>query len=319
MGIIRKLLTYSFCRYADEYNSTILGPPESAFFECIRYIWSQNWSHEHSLVQLVLFVGKGMDSGLPSPSFVIILDRCMKNCGKLLALCEGSGATARPHLKTHKCANVAEIQVGGDKTKPVAVSTVAELRYFAEKGFRDVLYAVPYEPSKESAIAKVQEANPGLKLSLYADCREGMDLISSYTAKRSGSCMPVYFAVDTPGYGREGADPTSDDAVQLACDLADGTAYPNLRLEGMYSHSGNAYNSPEEARSIAARELWGMVEFCQRMAAAGARLPPARISIGSTPSFAKIAIEDLREAQKALSAIEWGSSQASKPGGVALG
>jgi len=58
-----------------------------------------------------------------------------------------SGVIFRPHVKTHKTEEVARLQHGGS-IGPITVSTLAEGEFFADRGWRDITYAVPIAPEK---------------------------------------------------------------------------------------------------------------------------------------------------------------------------
>ena len=84
---------------------------------------------------------------LKTPSLVLDPERVRRNAGRMAARVRRLGARLRPHVKTHKCAEVARLQTRGH-TGALTVSTLAEARGFAARGFRDLTYAVPVEPGK---------------------------------------------------------------------------------------------------------------------------------------------------------------------------
>ena len=57
------------------------------------------------------------------------------------------GCHLRPHFKTVKTLEAAEIASGGSR-RCLTVSTLAEARFLADGGFDDLLYAVPLTPDK---------------------------------------------------------------------------------------------------------------------------------------------------------------------------
>src|SRR5947209_12506843 len=87
-----------------------------------------------------------------TPSLVLDIERVRSNAERMSARIKNFGASLRPHVKTHKCVEVARIQTQG-RAGGITVSTLAEARAFAAHGFRDITYAVPIEPGKfEEAI-----------------------------------------------------------------------------------------------------------------------------------------------------------------------
>src|SRR5215207_7931973 len=84
---------------------------------------------------------------IKTPSLVLDVERVRRNAERMSGRIKGLGAALRPHVKTHKCVEVARIQTGG-QPGGVTVSTLAEARAFAAGGFTDITYAVPIEPGK---------------------------------------------------------------------------------------------------------------------------------------------------------------------------
>jgi D-serine deaminase-like pyridoxal phosphate-dependent protein len=75
------------------------------------------------------------------------------------------GADLRPHIKTHKCIEVARIQTAGH-SGAVTISTLAEARAFAANGFSKITYAVPIESGKFNEAIEISR---DCELSLITD------------------------------------------------------------------------------------------------------------------------------------------------------
>src|SRR4051794_445633 len=84
---------------------------------------------------------------IKTPSLVLDAGRVRRNAERMSARVRELGASLRPHVKTHKCVEVARIQTEGG-AGGITVSTLAEARAFAAHGFGDITYAVPIEPGK---------------------------------------------------------------------------------------------------------------------------------------------------------------------------
>src|SRR5215216_5078750 len=84
---------------------------------------------------------------IKTPSLVLDVERVRSNAARMSERIKGLGASLRPHVKTHKCVEVARIQTEG-RSGGITVSTLAEARAFAAHGFKDITYAVPIEPGK---------------------------------------------------------------------------------------------------------------------------------------------------------------------------
>lgn len=84
---------------------------------------------------------------LKTPSLVLDVAKVKRNAAEMSQRIRQFGADLRPHIKTHKCIEVARIQTAGH-FGAVTVSTLAEARAFAANGFSKITYAVPIEPGK---------------------------------------------------------------------------------------------------------------------------------------------------------------------------
>ena len=119
---------------------------------------------------------------LKTPALLLDAGKVRRNAERMSARVRGLGARLRPHVKTHKCAEVARIQTRG-QTGALTVSTLAEARGFAARGFRDLTYAVPVEPGKfEEALALARECE---RLALLTDDPEIPPLLDR-AARRAG-------------------------------------------------------------------------------------------------------------------------------------
>ena len=91
---------------------------------------------------------------IKTPSLVLDVERVRRNAARMAERVRGLGARLRPHVKTHKCVEVARLQTAGH-AGGLTVSTLAEARAFAAHGFRDITYAVPVEPGKFAEAAEL--------------------------------------------------------------------------------------------------------------------------------------------------------------------
>ena len=61
----------------------------------------------------------------------------------------------RPHMKTHKTLEIGELMA--PSKKKISVSTLAELEFFANGGFDDILFAIPITEDKFKRVKAVHE------------------------------------------------------------------------------------------------------------------------------------------------------------------
>lgn len=217
---------------------------------------------------------------IKTPSLVLDVGRVRRNAESMSARIRGLGASLRPHVKTHKCVEVARIQTEG-AAGGITVSTLAEARAFAAAGFTDITYAVPVEPGKfDEAIelAKLCE-----RFLLITD-DVGIPPLLDEAARRAGVTLDLFLKVDC-GYHRCGVEPERPEALEIPRAVESAR---NLRFAGVLTHAGHSYHarSPEEVLDIARRERDVMTEFAGRLRSDGVRVPT--VSVGSTPTATSV-------------------------------
>lgn len=214
-------------------------------------------------------------SQLPTPALLLDLEVMEANVTRMAERADALGVALRPHLKTHKCVEIAERQraLGA---RGVTVATLAEARTFVAHGFDDLTWAFPVILTR---MAEVRELAAQATMRLVVDSREAVDALIGL-----GVPLHVWLKVDC-GYHRAGVDPGGELVVTLARAI-DGA--PHLTFDGILSHSGHAYRGPTRAEVVAAavEERETMVRCAERLRAAGIGVPA--VSVGSTPSMAVI-------------------------------
>ncbi len=217
---------------------------------------------------------------IKTPSLVLDAGRVRRNAERMSERVRRLGATLRPHVKTHKCVEVARVQTEGGPAR-VTVSTLAEARAFAAHGFTDITYAVPIEPGKfEEAMELARLCE---RFSLITDDASVPPLLDE-AARRAGLTLELFLKVDC-GYHRCGVEPDTPEALEIPR-LIDGAR--NLRFAGLLTHAGHSYHarSREELLAIARRERDVMAELAARLRADGVEVPT--VSVGSTPTMTHV-------------------------------
>ena len=208
----------------------------------------------------------------------LILDRSVlaRNCAAMAARMKRHGVRLRPHVKTAKAARVAEIATAG-QFGGITVSTLAEARYFAAQGYRDITYAVGMVPAKLDEAAALQR--DGVRLSLITDNLDAAAGLAA-RAKELGVSVPILIEVDTGG-ARAGVAPDSDELIALGRTIDAASA---LSLEGVLTHAGQSYHCQgvAEIEAVAEAERAGITAAAARLRDAG--LPCPVVSAGSTPT-----------------------------------
>jgi D-serine deaminase-like pyridoxal phosphate-dependent protein len=214
---------------------------------------------------------------LPTPCALVDLDRLERNCKKMGEKIARLGAKLRPHVKTHKCAEIAKLQTRGH-FGGITVSMLAEARAFSSAGFRDITYAVPIAPSRLADAAGLLRT--GVRLSLLLDSAAMLREIEK-CAGAQGNRFPVFLKVDC-GYRRAGVNPARAESVELAASMA---SSPHIEFAGLLTHAGHAYRARdrEEAAEVAWQERTEVARFAAQLREAGVNVP--EVSVGSTPTM----------------------------------
>ena len=186
----------------------------------------------------------------------------------------------RPHIKTHKCVEVARIQTAGHDGA-INVSTLAEARAFSKHGFSDITYAVPIEQGKFDEAIEILRG--GVKLNLLTDDAETVQGLNE-AAGKAGVKFHGFLKVDC-GYHRCGVEPRATAAIEIPRQITDGV---NLYFAGILTHAGHSYHagSKEEILKIARHERDCMTELADKLRDDGIEVPT--VSIGSTPTMSLV-------------------------------
>lgn len=205
---------------------------------------------------------------LPTPCATVDITVLERNLHAMAALASQGGKRLRPHLKTHKCIEIARRQreLGACA---VTVAKLSEAEVFVEAGFEDVLIAnLIVGDAKLDRLARLACK---ARVTVGVDSEAVLDGLMR-SAARAPSPIGVYIEVDT-GHHRTGVRRHAT-AARLAsrCQAADG-----LDLRGVYTHEGHLYKSePERLADTCLQVVDIMAEY--------ARICDVEtISVGSTP------------------------------------
>ena len=216
---------------------------------------------------------------LKTPSLVLDIVKVKRNAERMTRKVKQFGADLRPHIKTHKCIEVARMQTAGH-SGAVTLSTLAEARAFAANGFPKITYAIPIEPGKfDEAIDISREC----ELSLLTDDVEVPDQLND-AARRANVHLDLFLKVDC-GYHRCGVEPTNPDAIEIPRRISNAS---NLRFAGILTHAGHSYNCQTKAEvlALARHERDLMADFAETLRADVGTVPI--VSIGSTPTITTV-------------------------------
>ncbi len=212
-----------------------------------------------------------------TPALLLDIDILKRNIANMATRARRLGVTLRPHIKTHKCFEIARLQRESG-AQGITVSTLTEGDFFARAGFDDITYAVPLEPGKiQHALALARDISLGVMVDDLA-VAEMLDRAAGVERQR----VVTWLKVDC-GYHRAGVDPTSVYALQLAQAIAEAE---HLDFAGLLTHAGHAYKAVavSEIQAIADEERQILTRFAEQLRTRGIQVPV--LSVGSTPTMA---------------------------------
>jgi D-serine deaminase-like pyridoxal phosphate-dependent protein len=209
---------------------------------------------------------------IDTPALLLDAKKLERNCRRMRSIVHGHGVALRPHVKTAKSVEVAQVALDAP-TGAITVSTLREAEYFFDHGFRDILYAVGMAPGKLRRV--VDLIKRGARVSAIVDSVEAGTSIARAVAS-SGVRIPTLIEIDSDGH-RAGVTP--EDPRLLAIAEALGGS-----LQGVMTHAGDSYNceSTDAIKRVAERERAAVVRAAQRLREAGHRCDV--VSVGSTPT-----------------------------------
>ncbi len=217
---------------------------------------------------------------LKTPSLVLDANRMRRNAERIMARAKSLNVVLRPHVKTHKCVEIARLQTAGN-AGGIMVSTLAEADHFLKNGFTDLTYGVPIETGK--FVEAIRLAKACERFSILTDHAETAESLNE-AARNENIKLDVFVKIDC-GYHRCGVEPHAPEAVAIPRLISDSS---NLNFAGILTHAGHSYHarSPEELLAIARSERDSMSELAQRLKDKNLDVPT--VSIGSTPTMSQI-------------------------------
>ena len=215
-------------------------------------------------------------SQLNTPCLVLDTSRLASNISRMKSHLHALDVSLRPHMKTSKCAEVGQVIFDGN-AGPITVSTLREAEFFADAGYRDILYGVSITPHKLARVKALMDR--GVKVSLILDSLDAAARVCGWAATE-GAVLTLLIEIDCDGH-RAGLVPDDPHVLELAKFLA---TSEHADFRGFMTHGGESYNcrSVDEIRAHAALERDAVVSCAQKVRAEGIDCPV--VSVGSTPT-----------------------------------
>jgi D-serine deaminase-like pyridoxal phosphate-dependent protein len=215
------------------------------------------------------------ESSLATPCILLFPDRIEENIRRMIAIAGGAGRV-RPHVKTHKIAEVVQLQLN-QGIQQFKCATIAEAVMVAEAGGKDILLSYPlFGPALEMWFELIRRF-PGTRLSVTVDSETAIDRITAH-ALDTGMKVDLFVDLDN-GMHRTGIAP--EKALPLIRSIAKNS---NLRFRGLHIYDGHIHEAdPEQRRAHCERDFEPVTRLVDQMEKEG--IGAAELACGGTPTF----------------------------------
>jgi D-serine deaminase-like pyridoxal phosphate-dependent protein len=177
-----------------------------------------------------------------TPYLAVDVDILDRNLAAMAAAARAAGTRLRPHVKTHKCVEIARRQVALSGAG-ITVATVAEAEVFAAAGFDDLFLAYPI-------IANGRRADRLRALAARVALRCGIDsAAAAVLLARAVPGLPVLVEIDS-GHHRTGIAPAQAGEVAAAADAAGLEVVASSRFRGTATGRTSGSRPPSTKRPL---------------------------------------------------------------------
>lgn len=223
---------------------------------------------------------------LDSPALVFYTDRISANIA-LLKNSIDSVDRLRPHVKTHKCAEVSRLMINAGITK-FKCATIAEAEMLGACGAADVLLSYQPVGPKISRFISLVSAFPLTKFSCLVD---NEDALKALSAAAIAARMKINVFLDLNlGMNRTGVLP-DDKALSLYQEMS---AIEGIDVLGLHGYDGHIHDANITERKEKWQIVWNAIQkFNDKIFGCG--LPAPIIIAGGTPTFPFYAAQEYIE------------------------
>ncbi len=213
---------------------------------------------------------------LNSPSLLVYPERIEENIRTMISIC-GSVSNIRPHIKTHKMAEIIAMKQrhGIHKFK---CATIAEAELLGQCGAHDILLAMQPVGANINRFFMLTDAFQKSHFSTVIDNQITLSQIATL-AKEKNTVASLYLDVNS-GMNRTGCLP-DESAVALYCSMENN---PNIQAKGLHVYDGHIRNSDlRERTQVCDSDFEKVLELKNSIKREGVTV--AEIIAGGSPSF----------------------------------
>jgi D-serine deaminase-like pyridoxal phosphate-dependent protein len=218
---------------------------------------------------------------IDTPALIIDKEKVKQNIQTAITLA-GSAQRLRPHVKTHKMLEVAQLQMAAGIAK-FKCATIAEAEMLGMAGAADVLLAYQPQGPKIDRVLALQQKFPK---TAYAVLIDHIDVANQANAifKAANEVLAIYFDLNV-GHNRTGIKPEYADKL-----FSDIKSLSHLKLIGLHIYDGHirmpSLDERRKASSAAFEPVWELKDRIEEKL--GYTL---NIIAGGSPSFTPHAMD----------------------------
>jgi D-serine deaminase-like pyridoxal phosphate-dependent protein len=211
-----------------------------------------------------------------SPSLLVYPERIESNIKKMIEIAGGI-SPLRPHVKTHKMAEVIQLQMKHG-IKKFKSATISETEMAANCGASDILLAMQPVGPNLIRFFELKRKYEETKISCIADSEEVIIQLSDM-ARKTGLETHVWLDINN-GMNRTGVAP-GEKAIRLYERIFDS---PMLVAEGLHVYDGHIHDKDPETRKKKCNDSFFLVEtLIDDLQGEG--IGPVKVVAGGTPTF----------------------------------
>ncbi|WP_149274609.1 D-TA family PLP-dependent enzyme [Pareuzebyella sediminis] len=213
---------------------------------------------------------------LVSPGLLVDRDRILHNIRTMIAIAGGT-EYLRPHIKTHKTAEIIAMQQdeGIEKFK---CATIAEAELLARCQARDVLYAMQPVGANIERFFELIRAYPDVTFSALVDNKTSLALMAE---KAQAKAISISLWVDiNNGMNRTGIFP-DEEALELFIAME---AHPHVEPMGLHVYDGHLRHTDYQEREKYCNEAFSLVNDLKHSIEANG-IKVKGIVAGGSPTF----------------------------------
>jgi D-threonine aldolase len=189
---------------------------------------------------------------IDTPALLIYKDRASQNIAKAINMV-GSVEQLRPHVKTHKIKEVAEMMQAAGIQK-FKCATIAEAEMLGMINAQDVLLAYPVIGPKIKRVKALKDRYPTTHFSCLIDNFEAAENISEIFSKET---LSVYIDLNV-GMNRTGISPENSLLLYEKCQNLNG-----IDIIGLHAYDGHIHDTDLTVRTNRAKEVSEMLTKTQ--------------------------------------------------------